>query len=369
MLSLLKPFGLEAPAGVDPRKDTSPLSSYFRLRDARADARASERGSDRDGEIAKAEHHWRIVEENARHILTETGKDLEVAAWMTEAALRLRGLAGLTAGAQLMSGLVSGFWSQGLFPSGDDGDDSGRGISLAGLNGVSGDGTLLQPLRMVVLFYRPDQTAITLWDYERAEDVEAIGDAVRKQRRLAAGLPRLSELEDEARITGQAYLRALGEDAKVALAWWRELTNAMDRALGDDSPPSSRVAKILEKIIRVATKLAPGEIEDAVDAGELHSAGLGASLYHVDVSDHAESPDAARSGPKNPVTRDDMLQTLLVVADFFRTHEPHSPLAYTLEEAVRRARLSLPELLLEVVPDVGARSSILSQLGIRMPQD
>jgi type VI secretion system protein ImpA len=60
-----------------------------------------------------------------------------------------------------------------------------------------------------------------------------------------------------------------------------------------------------------------------------------------------------------------MLRELERIADFFRRTEPHSPLAYTLEEAVRRGRLSWPELLAEVVPDDKVRSGMLVMLGIR----
>jgi type VI secretion system protein ImpA len=74
------------------------------------------------------------------------------------------------------------------------------------------------------------------------------------------------------------------------------------------------------------------------------------------------------AAPARAVTREDMLRELGRIADYFRRTEPHSPLAYTLEEAVRRGRLTWPELLAEVVPDDGVRSAILVMLGIRPPQ-
>ena len=55
------------------------------------------------------------------------------------------------------------------------------------------------------------------------------------------------------------------------------------------------------------------------------------------------------------------------IANFFRRTEPHSPLSYTLDEAVRRGRMTWPELLAEVVADMDARNSILTTLGIRPP--
>jgi type VI secretion system protein ImpA len=60
---------------------------------------------------------------------------------------------------------------------------------------------------------------------------------------------------------------------------------------------------------------------------------------------------------------------LTTVAEYFRRTEPQSPIAYTLAEAVRRGRLSLPELLEEIVPDSGTRGDILKSLGIKPPSE
>ena len=66
-------------------------------------------------------------------------------------------------------------------------------------------------------------------------------------------------------------------------------------------------------------------------------------------------------------SREEALRSLAAIADFFRRTEPLSPLSYTLQEAVRRARMSWPELLEEIVPDIGLRGQILTSLGIKPP--
>jgi type VI secretion system protein ImpA len=63
-----------------------------------------------------------------------------------------------------------------------------------------------------------------------------------------------------------------------------------------------------------------------------------------------------------------VLRDLVEIAEYFRKTEPNSPLSYTLQDAVRRARLSWPELLAELVADEKARDSILNSLGIRKPE-
>ena len=68
-------------------------------------------------------------------------------------------------------------------------------------------------------------------------------------------------------------------------------------------------------------------------------------------------------------TRDDAIRQLEEIADFFRRTEPHSPLAFTLDDAVRRARMSLPDLLAEIMPDADVRKVMLTSLGIHVPRE
>ena len=78
-------------------------------------------------------------------------------------------------------------------------------------------------------------------------------------------------------------------------------------------------------------------------------------------------PARGAARPGEIATREDALRLLDQVARWFRKVEPHSPLSYTLEEAVRRGRMTLPELLQETLQDESARSAFLTALGIRPP--
>ena len=69
------------------------------------------------------------------------------------------------------------------------------------------------------------------------------------------------------------------------------------------------------------------------------------------------------------MTRDDALEGLLKVADFFRQTEPHSPVSYALEQAVRWGRMPLPELLGDLISDQNVRDEMFRRLGIQNPAD
>ena len=153
---MLAPIPGDLPQGVDIREDFTATSPYNRLRDARSEARDAERGQDAgDADVRDPMPHWRSVRQLALTTLAATTKDLEVAAWLTEALVRSHGLAGLAAGARLMQGLAEQYWD-GLFPLPDDYGMETRVAPVTGLNGRDGNGSLIQPLYKLVLFNRTD---------------------------------------------------------------------------------------------------------------------------------------------------------------------------------------------------------------------
>lgn len=350
---LLAPIAGDSPAGSDPRSRFDSASLYFQLRDARAEARAAERQADaaEAGDAAPAAQ-WVPVLRLGTKLLTEEAKDLEVAAWCTEALLRIDGLAGFAAGCTLMQGLVETFWDD-LHPMPEDGM-ADRVAPVSGLNGESGEGTLIQPLRKLTLFARPDGTPVALWQYQQSAEVAGIGDVDRKEQRISAGVVRFEQIEADARIAGPAAFARLRQDAGIAAAAWRNLADAIDARAGVDAPSTSRVRDLLEEMLAIAARFGPME----------------ADTDEAIVPAHDTAPaDAAgvrpAGGPRTIATREDALRIIDEVAAFFRRTEPHSPLAYTLYEAVRRGRLTWPELLEEIVPDQDNRDSILRSLGIR----
>jgi type VI secretion system protein ImpA len=354
--AMLAPIPGEAPAGADLREDFTPDSLYYRLRDARSEARAAERASDAEASDSAPPAEWRTVRALAGEALLGRTKDLEIAAWLTEALLRSDGLIGLTAGCRLMSGLVEGFWDT-LLPLPDEEGIATRVAPIAGLNGIGGEGTLLQPLRKVAMCQRADGSPLYFWQYEQSVEVAGIGDAARKQARLDAGVLPFETVETEARHAGGAFAVLRRQGAAAAEAW-KTLGGALDARAGADGPPTSAVAEVIEKIRAVAERFATAEPEPELTAAAAPEAGGAAP---------GAATGAAASAAAVVASREDALRSLAQIADFFRRTEPLSPLAYTLQEAVRRARMTWPELLEEIVPDTGSRAAILTSLGIRPP--
>jgi type VI secretion system protein ImpA len=354
--ALLAPIAGDAPQGVDIREDFSAASPYNRLRDARSEARDAERGQDADDADARDPTPlWRTVRELALTTLAETTKDLEVAAWLTEALVRSHGLAGLTAGAQLMAGLAERYWD-GLFPLPDDYGMETRVAPVTGLNGRDGNGSLVQPLYKMALFNRPDGTPVPYYQYRQSEQLGTL-DAERRQQRIDAGAIPLETLEREARAAGTRLFAGLLSDARAARDSWQAMAAVMDEKAGADGPSTTAIRDLLSGIIDVVGQYAPADAPETAAAGESigEAAAAAGGFAGIAVS------------PGQVASREDALRALAEIANFFRRTEPLSPLSYTLDEAVRRGRMTWPELLAEVVADMDTRNSILNTLGIRPP--
>lgn len=352
---VLAPLAGDQPTGGDLRQDHSPTSVYFRLRDARAEARDAERRADGEGGDEGIATLWRPVATLAIDALKSTSKDLEVATWLTEALIRIAGLEGLTAGASIIGGLVEQHWD-GLYPMPDESGIETRVAAVAGLSGQGADGTLMQPLRKVPLFARPDGTPFSLWQYQGTIDLVGIVDPERRDQRIAAGVVPFDVFETEARAAGQSHWEACRASIAATIEAWDTMGRLLDEKAADVSPSTSRVREALHLMLEVcdrfAPKGAPAGDQEQVPAGDAPAAAA-----------VAEGPSS-----KGPIKgREQALRQLEEIAAWFRQNEPNSPLGYTLGEAARRGRMQWPDLVAELIQDEIARSGVLVSVGMKRP--
>ena len=354
---IVSPLPGELPAGVDLRLDGSPTSLYYRLRDGRAEARAGERQSESDPDaVAAPAEHWRRVVDLAVGALVGQTKDVEIAAWLVEGLVRSDGLSGLTVGAQALAGLIGGFWSNGLHPAPEDDDIWATLAAVSGLSGQDRDGTLIQPLRNTELFELPDGTPVTFWLYERAREVSTLDRDKAKESRAAKRIPAFADVEMVARGPGRPSLASVGVCVDEALAAWKTLDAAIE-ATGARSVATGRVSSVLDRIRHIVARYVP----EAGQAPKTEPAPDVAPPINAKTDGLEPPPSTAHPS----ASREVMLDEVLTIARIFREREPNSPFGLTLEEAVRRARLPVTDLLRELLPDVASRAPLLLALGIR----
>ncbi|MCJ8055740.1 type VI secretion system protein TssA [Shinella curvata] len=361
--ALLQPISEEAPSGVDPRSDSSSTSLYYRTKDARNAARSAERATVEIGGAPPEE--WGTVADTAGEILGGHGKDLEIAAWLIEALLRQEGFAGLRDGLKVMTGLVTGFWGS-CYPELDEDGVEGKVSAVAGLNGSGAVGTLIQPIRLVSIT-QGSQGSFSLWNYEQATDLAKVTDNNRRQERIDNGAVTMEQFMESVADTPASFFAETQAAIVEALAALADMSSAFDVAAGADAPPVSALRELLEEISRSITHFAADKLAVANYSAASEESGP------------AEEGETAGSGTGETTTvvvrkiegyqsREEALAELSRIAAYFRKTEPHSPMSYTLDDAVRRARMSLPELLLELVEDPSHLQRILLAAGIKPPE-
>lgn len=361
--ALLAPISDDAPTGTDIREDASPTSAYYTIKDARNAARAAERNGLFDDSTDGASEHWRQVLEHGPGILRDAAKDLEIATWMVEALTRRHGFAGLSDGIALVEQLIDQYWD-GLYPMPDEDGIETRVAPLTGLNGEGAEGVLIAPIRNIPITEGQSVGPFSFWQYQQALDVQKLTDEdARAQRAATLGFS-LMDIEKAVSETSPAFFVQLRDDVQEALTGYRNLSARLDERCGiHDAPPTSNITGVLEDVLGAVSHLArdkfpmPDEATDTetADADDTDTAGTGAP---------AESPAA-----KKARTREEAFRQLVDISDYFRQTEPHSPLSYMLDKAVRWGRMPLHELIAELIPDSSSRDYYTSLTGVNVEDE
>jgi type VI secretion system protein ImpA len=344
------------------RSDYTAKSAYRQIRDAARAARDAERalmyrgGTDDQG-YATDPPDWKPVLQLAPQVIAEQSKDLEIAAVLVEALVRKNGFAGLRDGFALVRRLIECFWDQ-LYPLPDAEGVRDRVFPLIGLNGEGNDGVLAAPLLRVPITSAGASGSFSTIEYRQALEVESIADLGKRDERMQQlGAVPMGEFTKSAAETSEKFYRNLLEDLDQASAEFLRVCELLDEKCGPDSPPSSNIREALRAVRRDIERVAAPVLGSGATPSEGEQA-----------AQTAASAAAGASGgvPTGPIaTRDEALQALARVAEFFRRTEPHNPISYTLEQAIRWARMPLPQLLQELIPDPSTRDQLFKWVGIQ----
>jgi type VI secretion system protein ImpA len=353
--ALLAPIAGSSPTGPDLRDPGSAQSSYIAIKDARLAARNAERRADDEGQLVTAfPAEWRKVFQLTQDSLLRESKDLEVACWLVEALVRARGFAGLRDGFALLSRLVDKYWET-LHSLKDEQGMATFVFPLTMLNGEDRDGALIQPINKVPLTSGGD-VSFAAYHYKQAVALGQVTDKATRERRLASGIPTVEAFELAVKSSPKGFLAAVWTDLQASVTGLEALRALLERKCGKDAPPVSRIRETLEELQDILRPYAPPP--------EVATAGNGATAP----GDEKEAGGASLAEPAMTGTissREDALRLLARASAYFRAAEPHSPLAFALDDLIRRARMTLPELLTELLPDANARRMFLTSAGIK----
>lgn len=360
MDSLLQPISEDNPVGDDIREDSSQTSLYYSIKDARSAARAAERNNMFDGNNSEADEQWRKILELAPDILQNHAKDLEIASWYTEALIRRFGFQGLRDGFKLMHGLIEQYWDT-LYPLPDEDGVETRVASLSGLNGEGAEGVLIAPIRSVEITQGSEPGPFSYWKYQQALEIEKIIDETAKAEKASKLGFSTDDVDRAVTDSSESFYVNIRDDINEAMTTYRELSRLLDEYCGiENSPPTSNIINTLDDCLGAINHIGkykmPSEDEDeeSVDAQTGDSSAAGGASTKL-------------TGPIQ--SRSDAFKKLMEISDFFRKTEPHSPISYILERAVKWGDMPLDDLMKELIPDSSARGFYSSLTGVKTEDD
>ena len=357
---LLTPFVGDIPTGVDVRQDPSPTSPYQTIKAARNSARAAERNSIHDGNSSSADEHWRSILSIAPDILTNYTKDLEIACWYTEALLRYHGIQGLRDGFFLIHGLIEQFWDH-LYPTPDEDGIETRVACVAGLNGEGAEGVIIAPIRKVTITEGSSVGPFTYWQYQQALELQkTLDEKARQAKKDKLGFD-IESIETAIKESSETFFVNLRDDLEHAIDSYKRTGQLLDEHCGAyDAPPVRTIIEVLSECLGAVNHLARNKlpVEEEVSAEE--------STEDTPNGDTSTDSPARNEAARGPIaTREAAFKQLNEIASFFRKTEPHSPVSYVLEKAVKWGDMPLPELILELIPDSSSRGHYSELTGVK----
>lgn len=332
--ALLAPIPGDNPAG-----DSVPFTDRAKLDEFRTEIDPAQWPEDdpmRPKEFRPAD--WRGIIRLTQKTLTESSKDLLIAARLTEALTREVGFAGLRDGLRLMREMVEQCWDR-LNPPLEDGDLEVRATPFYWLADMDKGARFPHTLAQVPLLRRDEGGQRIHYGWSAWSG--AAKDTVSQEDRDKA--IRETPL-DECEATGKAIDEAVEACDQLSASLAARMQHAAPD-LGTIRQILTGCQGLMHEILRDKRPVATTDtdIPSESDGGGVESRGNG----------------------RMPATRAEAYRQLSQAAAILREIEPHSPIPYLVQKAVELGGLPFPELMRALIRDATVLSELNRELGIK----
>jgi len=354
---LLNPIAGENPSGANLRYD--PL--YDKIKEARREDDDAPQG---EWAFERKVADWKQVVKLAGDALAARSKDLQLAAWLTEAMLRTEGFAGLLAGLKFCQGLIENFWDT-LYPELEDGDAEFRAAPLDWI-GSRFD----QAVRMVPV----TRKGYDWFQYKQSRAVGYEADTAGNETKLEARTQAIAD----GKVTAEEFDTAFAATPKVfyaeskqnlddCLAAIESLSGVCEPKFGDATPGFGSLRTALEEVRSAVNGLLQKKRElEPDEEPEAGAEAAGAEPGEAETAETAEGsavPGRARKTVSaEPADRDDAFSRVAAVAKYLRREDPYSPAPYLMLRGLRwgelRAGGESPSLELLAPPATQVRQDL-----------
>jgi type VI secretion system protein ImpA len=362
---LLAPISEERPAGRSIEYDVI----YDEIEEERRADDPREERREEDGPLKMADYG--AVERMARNVLTSESKDLQVAAWLTEAWTHRTGLEGLRSGIELVRELLTRFWDE-VHPGIDDGelDLEFRAVPLHWLGGVDMwralDAVPAAPNGFTFLQYRESQEVPS-----ESEARQNSSKATLRNDRLEQGFLTPEEFEKAVAPADKEWYRTLVTELEAVDGELDALIEVTEEKFEDLDPqerPDYRTLRKgvdsvergaaplggLENALRFARRTLSLKLEEdpdpvsvapADDGGAEAPGTTGGAATGAEPSPAAAPREVGGSAPgggslpAEPTSKDDAGERIAAAARYLRETDPVDPGSYLMIRGFRWGEL------------------------------
>jgi type VI secretion system protein ImpA len=353
---ILNPIAGDNPSGRNLR--STPI--YDKIREARREDDELPQGA---WQIERKLADWTQVISLSQEAIALQSKDLQLAAWLTEALLKKQSVRGLREGIVLCSGLVSQFWDT-LYPEIDEGDMEDRASPLEWIGGKLDTAVKKLALnREGHEYFRYKESRLIPPEDATKKEEKAAREKAIKEGKL------MPDIFDRAFAeTPKVFYSEMEKDADGAL---RELA-ALDKLCGekfeDSAPAFNRLREAITEfrhtvhtLLQKKRETEPDPVEEAppptAEEQAAADAAAGDSTAEGQSSGGGTATAPARMmfsmpATAEPADRREAIAQVAAAAALIRKKEPFSPAPYLMMRGLRwgELRASSDPSILEAPP-------------------
>jgi len=350
----LVPIPGDNPAGEPLRYE----GTYDNIQEARKEEPAELPQGIWERELKRAS--WDQVAKLCLEALENRSKDFQLAAWLLEALICLHGHAGFREGLKLMQALVENFWED-AYPQLEDDDLQGRLAPFIWMNEKVALKLKFVPITSPTSM---DSQPYSFADWESANLLEKLAvkepDAI--DRAESEGRATRAKFLGSVMFTsGQFYIKR-AQQIEESLSLLADVNGLLDEKCTKEAPSLNILKENLENILGLVNNfLKEKQIELPAETAAAESEEVGG-----DQPDDVDADRGDHLATLSIKSRDEAYRMLAAAADYLLIHEPHSPTPHLVRRAVSWGRMSLTELLRELIQDDSNLRQIFNLLGVKV---
>lgn len=333
---------------LEPIPDGAPTGKYLKYAPLYPEVEEARRREDPAvvaklglGREAKSADFKRVIK-LAEDALASKTKDLQLAAWLTEAWIARDGIDGLLAGIQLIQELLNRYWD-GLYPEIEDGD---TGLRSMPLNWLGSSFDVSYAVRAIPL---TKPRFFTWFQYQQSRQVgyetEVKSNAARQKAHdeaIKEGKLAPEEFDKDFDATPKPFYKELAASCVEVRDLLRALETFCDEKFADDPPSFSPLGKALEEVASVADLLLARKLEkepDPVEPAEPEASAEGEGGEAEGAPEAARAPEALAKLDGQIGSAEQAGLHVIAAAEYLRRKSPASPVGYLLLRALRWGEL------------------------------